>query len=62
MMRLLAIDLSDTKKLINKKALIVNQKREIFNRLLNFTYEDYQYFWYQLTDGKFKKGKDLNNG
>ena len=57
MMRLLAIDLSDTKKLINKKALIVNQKREIFNRLLNFTYEDYQYFWYQLTDGKFKKGK-----
>ena len=57
MMRLLAIDLSDTKKLINKKALIVNQKREIFNRLLEFTYEDYQYFWYQLTEGKFKKGK-----
>ena len=57
MMRLLAIDLSDTKKLINKKALIHNQKKEIFNRLLEFTYADYQYFWYQLTDGKFKKGK-----
>ena len=56
-MRLLPIDLSDTRKLINKKALIYNQKREIFNRLLEFTYEDYQYFWYQLTDGKFKKGK-----
>ena len=56
MMRLLAIDLSDTKKLINRKALIFNQKKEIFQRLLNFTFEDYQYFWFQLTNGKLKKG------
>ena len=39
MMRLLAADLSDTKKLINQKSLIYNQKKEIFNRLLNFTFE-----------------------
>ena len=57
MMRLLAVDLSDTKKLINKKGLIYNQKKEIFNRLLNFTFAEYQYFWFKLTDGKFKKGK-----
>ena len=56
MMRLLAADLSDTKKLINQKSLIYNQKKEIFKRLLNFTFEEYQYFWYQLTDGKLKKG------
>ena len=37
MMRLLAIDLSDTKKLINRRALIFNQKKEIFQRLLNFS-------------------------
>ena len=57
MMRLLAIDLSETKKLINKKGLLYNQKKEIFNRLLNFTFEEYQYFWFKLTDGKYKKGK-----
>ena len=56
MMRLLAADLSDTKKLINQKSLIYNQKKEIFNRLLNFTFEEYQFFWYKLTDGKVKKG------
>ena len=57
MMRLLAIDLSETKKLINKRGLLYNQKKEIFNRLLNFTFEEYQYFWFKLTDGKCKKGK-----
>ena len=56
MMRLLAADLSDTKKLINQKSLIYNQKKEIFNRLLNFTFEEYQYFWFKLTEGKLKKG------
>ena len=56
MMRLLAIDLSDTKKLRNRKALIFNQKKEIFQRLLNLTFEEYQLFWYKLTDGKLKKG------
>ena len=56
MMRLLAIDLSDTKKLINRRALIFNQKKEIFQRLLNLTFEEYQLFWYKLTDGKLKKG------
>jgi hypothetical protein len=56
MMRLLAIDLSDTKKLINRRALIFNQKKEIFKRLLNLTFEEYQLFWYKLTDGKLKKG------
>ena len=60
MMRLLAIDLSDTKKLINRKALIFNQKKEIFQRLLNLTFEEYQLFWYKLTDGKLKKGNAQN--
>ena len=55
-MRLLSADLYDTKKLINQKSLISNQKNEIFKRLLNFTYKEYQYFWYRLTDGKIKKG------
>ena len=44
MMRLLAIDLSDTKKLINKRSLLHNQKKEIFDKLLDFTYEEYQFF------------------
>ena len=56
MMRLLAIDLSDTKKLINKKSMLHNQKKEIFQNLLNFTFQEYQYFWFQLTNGKSKKG------
>ena len=56
MMRLLAIDLSDTKKLTNKKALISQRKKDIFNKLLNLTFTEYQYFWYTLTDGKYKKG------
>ena len=56
MMRLLAIDLSDTKKLINKKSMLHNQKKEIFQNLLNFTFQEYQYFWFKLTNGKSKKG------
>ena len=56
MMRLLAIDLSDTKKLTNQKALISQRKKDIFNKLLNLTFTEYQYFWHTLTDGKYKKG------
>ncbi len=56
MMRLLAIDLSDTKKLTNKKALISQKKEEMFNRLLDLTFEEYQLFWFKLTQGKYKKG------
>ena len=56
MMRLLAVDLKDTKKLINTNSLLFNQKKKIFQRLLNLTYQDYQLFWYKLTDGKMQKG------
>ena len=56
MMRLLAIDLSDTKKLTNKKALISQKKSEMFNKLFDLTFEEYQFFWFQLTKGKYKKG------
>ena len=56
MMRLLAIDLSDTKKLTNKKALISQKKNEMFNKLFDLTFEEYQYFWFTLTQGKYKKG------
>ena len=56
MMRLLAIDLSDTKKLTNRKALISQRKRELFNKLFDLTFTEYQYFWYQLTKGQYKKG------
>ena len=56
MLILLAKDLSDTKKIINMKALLRYQKEEIFQRLLNLTFEEYHLFWYTLTDGKTKKG------
>ena len=56
MMRLLAIDLSDTKKLTNRKALISQRKRELFSKLFDLTFTEYQYFWYQLTQGQYKKG------
>jgi hypothetical protein len=56
MMLLLARDLSDTKKIINRKSLLHNQKKEIFQKLLNFTFQEYQYFWFKLTNGKSKKG------
>ena len=56
LMSLLAKDLSDTTKISNRKALIFNKKKEIFERLLNLTFEEYQLFWYKLTDGKSKKG------
>jgi hypothetical protein len=53
---LLVKDLSETTKITNRKALISNKKKEIFQRLLNLTFEEYQLFWYKLTDGKLKKG------
>ena len=56
MMRLLAIDLSDTKRLINRRSQIYIQKKQIFERLLNLTYRDYQLFWHTLTNGKLKRG------
>lgn len=56
MMRLLAIDLSDTKKLTNKKALISQKKEEMFNRLLDLSFKEYQLFWFKLTQGKYRKG------
>ena len=56
MMRLLAIDLSDTKKLTNRKALISQRKKEMFNKLFELTFREYQLFWFQLTEGKYKKG------
>ena len=56
MMRLLAIDLSDTKKLTNSKALISQRKKEMFNKLFELTFREYQLFWFQLTEGKYKKG------
>ena len=56
MMRLLAIDLSDTKKLANKKALISQKKNEMFNKLFDLTFKEYQSFWITLTQGKYKKG------
>ena len=56
MMRLLAIDLSDTKKLANKKALISQKKNEMFNKLFDLTFKEYQYFWFTLTQGKYNKG------
>ena len=56
MMRLLAIDLSDTKKLTNRKALISQRKRELFSKLFDLTFTEYQYFWYQLTQVQYKKG------
>ena len=56
MMRLLAIDLSDTKKLTNKNSLISQKKKEMFNKLFDLTFKEYQLFWYQLTQGKYKKG------
>ena len=64
MMRLLAIDLSDTKKLTNKKALISQKKNEMFNKLFDLTFEEYQFFWFQLTQGKYKKGNAqlINSG
>ena len=39
LMSLLAKDLSDTKKISNRKALIFNKKKEIFERLLNLKFE-----------------------
>lgn len=64
MMRLLAIDLSDTKKLINKKALISRKKEELFEKLFNLTFLEYQRFWALLTNGKYKKGNAqlINSG
>ena len=56
MMRLLAIDLSDTKKLTNRNALISQKKKEMFNKLFDLTFKEYQYFWFQLTSGRYKKG------
>ena len=56
MMQLLAIDLSDTKKLTNKKALISQRKKDIFKKLFLLTFSEYQEFWYKLTDGLYKKG------
>ena len=56
MMRLLAIDLSDTKKLTNKKALISQRKKEMFKKLFELTFTEYQEFWFKLTDGVYKKG------
>ena len=57
---LLVKDLSETTKITNRKALISNKKKEIFQRLLNLTFEEYQLFWYKLTDGKLKKGNAQN--
>ena len=64
MMRLLAIDLSDTKKLINKKALISRKKEELFEKLFELTFLEYQRFWALLTNGKYKKGNAqlINSG
>ena len=56
MMRLLALDLSETKKIPNKTALISKKKEEIFNCLLDLTFEEYQLFWFNLTKGKYIKG------
>jgi len=56
MMRLLAIDLSDTKKLTNRNALISQRKKELFNKLFDLTFTEYQFFWFRLTSGKYKKG------
>ena len=56
MMRLLAIDLSDTKKLTNSKTLISQRKKDLFNKLFDLTFTEYQFFWFQLTNGKYKKG------
>ena len=64
MMRLLAIDLSDTKKLTNRKALISQRKKELFNKLFDLTFKEYQFFWFQLTEGKYRKGNAqlINSG
>ena len=62
LMRLLAIDLCDTKKL-NKGKLISQKKREIFAKLKNLTYVEYQSFWFRLIN-KITKGNahDINSG
>ena len=64
MMRLLAIDLSDTKKLTNSKGLISHRKKDLFNKLFDLTFTEYQLFWFQLTQGKYKKGNAqlINSG
>ena len=64
MTRLIALDLYDTKKISNKKALISQKKNDIFDRLLDLTFEEYQLFWFKLTKGKYKKGKAelINSG
>ena len=63
LIRLLSTDLIDTKKIINPKALIFNQKKEIFEKVFNLTHEERQFFWYYLTDGELKEGKaqDINS-
>lgn len=62
LMRLLAIDLCDTKKL-NMGKLISQKKREIFTKLKNLSYVKYQSFWFRLTN-KITKGNahDINSG
>ena len=64
MMRLLAIDLSDTKKLANKKGLISEKKKDLFNKLFELTFKEYQLFWHKLTNGQYKKGNAqlINSG
>jgi hypothetical protein len=64
MMRLLAIDLSDTKKLANKKGLISEKKKDLFNKLFELTFTEYQLFWHKLTNGQYKKGNAqlINSG
>ena len=56
MMRLLAIDLSDTKKLTNRNSLISQKKKDLFNKLFDLTFREYQLFWFRLTSGEYKKG------
>ena len=56
MMRLLAKDLLDTKKLTNRKALISNKKDEFFNKLYDLTLVEYKSFWYNLTQGEYREG------
>ena len=56
MMRLLAIDLIDTKKLINKNVLISRKKEKLFDKLFDLTSKEYQKFWFALTNGEYKKG------
>ena len=55
-MRLLAKDLSGTKKLINKNVLISRKKEKLFDKLFDLTSKEYQKFWFALTNGEYKKG------